>query len=153
MAKKPERIPSGVYRGPTRRLRVMVSERRWTVTKDTPVERMSLRRSLPRRATAAQSGDSFFEVVDRDGSVLYRQSIADPTRPGVELFDGDTIRRVGTPDRQVIVDVVVPDVPEGVAVRLVADGEELPMGKAGQKAEPGGYALKPSRGKEGDSHG
>jgi hypothetical protein len=132
---------------------VVVSNGTWRVDDEVRVDRMTLRRSRELPRGRGRERGAYYEALDIEGDVVYRQSIGDPTRPNMEMFDGETITRVETPDRDVHVEVLLPDVPEVATVRLIADGDELPLREGGRKGRMGGYSLGDQSGGTGGESG
>lgn len=133
MAEKDDRTaPSRVYRGPVRRLRVVVEDGAWHVAATTSVDRMTIPASWePDQRTRRAA--SWAEVLDARGEVIHRQRIRDPLDTSVELVSGGTFER-GITSRPLVLDVTVPDVDAIARMRLVARGEELaPQGKGGDE--------------------
>jgi hypothetical protein len=60
----------------------------------------------------------------------------------VEIFEGGKIRRVDTPDRELTLDLVVPDVDSVTRLRIVVDGEELPFRQGNKSPRAGGYKIR-----------
>ena len=85
---------------------------------------------------------AYFEALDAAGNVVYRRPIEDPTRPSVEIFEGGKIRRVDTPDRELTLDLAVPDVESVTSLRIVVDGEEMPTRQANKSPRTGGFKLR-----------
>jgi hypothetical protein len=124
--------PPRVYRGPVRRLRVVVEDGSWRVEAATSVDRMTIPASWePDRRS--RRGASWVEVLDARGEVIHRQRIRDPLDTSVELVSGGNFER-GITSRPLVLDVTVPDVEAIAKVRVVARGEELaPQGKGGDE--------------------
>lgn len=89
--------------GPVRRLHVLWRKGQWSIESERHIPSMTLMRSQPLPATshaAHTRGVSgfWYEAVDVQGQVLYRQTMADPFDAGVESFDDhgqELIRRLG----------------------------------------------------------
>lgn len=112
-----------VYRGPARRLRVVLADGRWRVDKETRIDRMTLLPSWDcdeRQRTTA----TCFELVDANGDVVYRRPLPAAHDASVELFESGVPHREAA-DRELQYSVVVPELDGRTAVRLVDRGEEL----------------------------
>jgi hypothetical protein len=135
-----------VYRGPVRRIRLTVSGGTWSVTDHKRVARMTIKRSVRLASDDAEEArkprGAYFEALDAAGNVVYRRPIEDPTRPSVEIYEGGKIRRVDTPDRELTLDLVVPDVDSVTRLRIVVDGEELPFRQGNKSPRAGGYKIR-----------
>lgn len=132
-----------VHRGPVRRLRIEVSGDTWRITRQTRIERMTIKAAWRPEDDRELRGESYVEVTGPDGEVLHRQRIEDPTDASVELFDGGgRIHRADNSAAHVI-DVLIPDDGRLGRLRLVAGGAEL-AGKDGRKKPAvGGIPLDP----------
>lgn len=123
MAKQEEPRRPRVHRGPAVRLRVVVAGGRWRVEKATEIERMSLLASWePDERQAATA--ACFELVDRNGEVVYRRPMPAVDDTSVELFESAVPHREDA-ERPVIFSVLVPRIPDATTVRLIDRGREL----------------------------
>jgi hypothetical protein len=60
----------------------------------------------------------------------------------VEIHDAGRSRRVDTPGREVMLDVMVPDTDDVASLRVVVNRAELPFRKGKGRPKPGGYDLR-----------
>ena len=100
---------------PVRRISLAWRDGKWTIKNETRVDSMTLPKSDELSEAAKKRGVTgfWYEAVDRQGGIVYRQVVEDPFL-GMEVFDRDgKIRRVkaATHD-EVGLEVLVPDVPE-----------------------------------------
>jgi hypothetical protein len=106
--------------GPVLRVRVRRSGDRWTIEKQQRIESMTLPRSaeLPETQGRPMSG-FWYEASTADGRTLYRRVLRNPTEQAVEVPAEDgRLQRVDMRRPEVVFDVLIPDVPEGVELRF-----------------------------------
>lgn len=95
----------------------------------TSTRRLAKRIPPGQRATTGHSG-RFLELRDANRKVLYRRSIGELVSETVEYRTGDSahpLRRARAP-KHGEVSVLVPDLPDGAAVAIVAAGAARPDG-------------------------
>lgn len=107
------------YPCPVRRLNVVWRDGEWSIEGEIRVPSMTLPASTELPDTETVSG-FWWEVVDRDGGVIYRRGILDPFTSGLERFDdGGLISRVPTPTpKEVGFDVTLPDIAEAAVIHF-----------------------------------
>ena len=140
MARKPEAPSTDAYRGPVRRLRVVVSDGEWRVLKEMRIERMSIRASWEPPEGRGLGTGSFVEVLDGSNKVLHRQPVHDPTDTSVEIFERGAISRVDN-SRDVVMDILAPEPSRAARLRLVVRGADLPLREGRAKPHTRGFAL------------
>ncbi len=113
--------PKITFPCPVRRLSVAWRDGKWTIENEIRIESMTLPKShdLPRTTAGRGISGSWYEVVDRQGRVIYRQVMQDPFDSSMEMFDADgKIRRVRAHQHEVILDILVPDVTDLVELHI-----------------------------------
>lgn len=106
--------------GPVLRIRIRRSGDQWTIEKQRRIESMILPRSaeLPESQGRPLSG-FWYEATTADGRTLYRRVLRNPTEQAVEVPAEDgRLQRVDMRRPDVVFDVLIPDVPEGVELRF-----------------------------------
>lgn len=108
--------------GPRRVLRLTVELREgtWSVVSKTVVDQMTVTASQPAPAPGRTGRITglWFEVLDREGHLLYRSAQAEPV-PGVEIHHRDgTLRRARTELTGWSTDLFVPILQKGTRLRL-----------------------------------
>lgn len=118
---------------PVRRLRVVWRDGEWNVVKEVRVPSMTLPRSagLPRVEAGRGLSGFWYELRDASGDVLYRRILESPFN-AVEVFEEDgTVHREGSTTREVMVDVLVPDLEGATEVALFSD--DIPALESGSR--------------------
>ena len=146
MAQENQTMPT-TYRGPVQRLRVVVANDQWKVEKTVAVKRMTLPASWTPDDTSELRRATYYEVIGRKG-VVYRRRIPDPTDTSVEVFERGRISRIDT-NRDMRIELLVPDGEPIDRVRLVVGGRDLPLRDGKKKPNRDGYRPPDSDGKRG----
>ena len=144
MSKTDEPVRPRAYRGPVRRLRVVVTKGEWRVEKEMRVERMTLRPHWDPVGGRGLDAANCVELLDEEGKVLHRQCIKDPLDSSVEMFEKDRIWREHS-DREVVLDIMTPDLKRADRLRLVTNGRDLPVREGRRRPHTQGLKLKTLR--------
>lgn len=115
-------IPNLRYPRTVRRLRVRWREGTWEIERETLVPAMTLPlpAELPEGSPRGLAG-LWYELTDSDGKALYRSIIPERLLAPAEVFHEDgTMSRPGPLPSNIVVDVLLPVVPEGDELRIFA---------------------------------
>jgi hypothetical protein len=116
MAQYPIQFPC-----PVRRLHVIWRKGRWSVDDEVDIPSMTLNKSHELPAAAPGHGVSgfWYEAVDAQGRVIYRQMLPDPFSVGMEIFsDEGVVRMPHQMPEEVALDVLIPDLPQITELHL-----------------------------------
>jgi hypothetical protein len=96
------------FPGPVRRIRVAWRNGQWRIQKQVKISSMTLPPSgnLP---TQARRSGFWIEAVDRNGQMLYRKIMDDPTESIEVVGDRGSFTRIPVIDEEITFDVLVPD--------------------------------------------
>lgn len=107
---------------PTRvlRIRLLYSDGQWSTVTSFVIDR----KTLPQGHVIPKEGRRgfWYELRDRRGKLLYSRKVVNPFDPSHELFEPDgTITRVEMVRKTVYVELLVPDLPAAIEVRVLSD--------------------------------
>jgi hypothetical protein len=126
---------------PVRRIRLVWRDGKLSVQKEVRVPRMTLLKSAELPEAGARHGVSgfWFEATNAKGKVFYRRGMDDPTLPEMEVFEKDGSMRRMPSEREVVFNVLIPDLPEIREVRFFSSAQAPAKGRkraAKPAAEP-----------------
>lgn len=113
---------------PVRRIRLVWHDGQWQIQKQVRIASMTLPKSstLPSVPRGRSLTGAWFETVDTQGRTLYRRLIDNPAQ-SIEVIGAASgeFTRIPISDENIILDVLVPDVPEIEALLLYASAQPL----------------------------
>ena len=118
------------YPCPVRRLVVAWREGKWSIERESRIEKMTLMRSDDLPAAGKRGiGGFWWEVVDKEGGLIHRRiSGANPFTAGHEVISRDGgLMQTGAPGEDVLFDIAFPDLPEVAALHFYSDAVPAPQ--------------------------
>lgn len=118
--------------GPVIRLTLLWDGSDWRIKSEQRVDSMTL--PAPDPLPGGENSRGFWiETVDRDGRVRHREVMPDPLA-GMEQFEeGGLVTRLTHPPHEVLIEVLIPDLPELAEVHLISNPATL---QSGHEHEP-----------------
>jgi len=118
------------FPSPVRRVLLAFRDGQWQIEKEVVVPSMTLPKSISLPETAERGHQGFwFELVGESGDTLYRRILENPAESGAEIFSPDgTITRMDEPRETVMVEVLIPALPEPTRLELFASESRPPAG-------------------------
>jgi hypothetical protein len=118
------------FPSPVRRVLLAYRDGQWQIEREVVVPSMTLPKSTPLPEAAERGHQGFwFELVGESGDMLYRRILEHPAESGAEVFSPNgTITRMDEPREDVLVEVLVPALPEPTRLELFASESRPPAG-------------------------
>ena len=114
------RVPDLSRPVPAFRLRLVWEEGTWSLRRLLAIGPLRLPPSdlLPKIPEGVGRSGFWIELLDAEGSVLFRRTMADPTEQSVEVFDKGKPRRLPNRRPRALLDLPVPALPGVAALRI-----------------------------------